>query len=267
MGNIGDGEASASETVQLYQFHGRVLPMYHKIGMRRPLENLVVTAQGMPPISLRATIQDSVVLVDCESAPPITKEIFNEAYDHARKLAHNVVDLVCFHYGLGLTVIIDSWTDPNGVKKDISIIDLALRGISTGINPEVNLEKPLQLLFSNPGISMVLHDLTQALVMRENTIINCARAIDGLKHLLSPDEKNEAKAWDHLRDTLNVTKPYILPIMDASKGPRHGKRGAITADLQSLAIRRSWQIMNRYLEYRLRESGPLGEPDFPPLAA
>lgn len=128
----------------------------------------------------------------------------------------------------------------------------------------MNLEAPFTLLMAEPAVWEALHDLTQSLSRRHNTVINCARAVDGLKHLVSPGAK-PGKAWENLRNVLNMDQAYSEAISKASSGPRHGNRGPISGEVQTLVIQRSWTIMDRYFQYRLRNSGPLREPDFPLL--
>jgi hypothetical protein len=259
--------ADAAETPEAettFQFHGRLLPMGYKMNMGRPVENLIVTPTGKIPISFRVEITASIILVECAISSELTEDIFQEAYSIAHRVTFNVVDLMCFQYGLQLTVNLESWTDPAGRNIEIRAQDVSLLNIVSSVDNN-NLDVPLKLLFDEPHIAVVLHDLTQALHYRENTTINCARAIDGMKHLLSPDEKDDAAAWAFMRDVLNLDLAYVVFITTASRDGRHRKPVQIPSKTISLVLNRSWNIMNRYFEYRLRNAGPLRDPEFPLL--
>lgn len=258
------GTDETPQARERYQFQGRVLPMGTKIGMGKPI-SVNLTYLNKSPISLSIALVDSRVTVDCESVVPMTQEIFSDAYFGAMNLAHLVIDLACFHRGLALTVVLESWTDPLGVRKEIGSAEPAVAGISTSFDTETKLVAPLELLLAEPEVWEALHDLTQSLVGRSNTVINCARAVEGIRHLLAPETGSTSAAWAVMRDMLNLDRTYIQAIMDASLNPRHGKRGLITPETQVLVMKRSWAIMKRYLEFRLRKSGPLRDPEFPLL--
>jgi hypothetical protein len=256
--------ADVEEATQTIQFHGRVLPMGHKINLNQPIENLVVTPNKQLPIDFRVTIEESIVLVACKHRGIFTEEIFNDAFIISNKVAHNVVDLMCFQYGLVLTVVLEEWTDADGNRMPVKTQNIELLGIVTSISNN-SMEAPLRLLFDEPDVALVLHDLTRAMRNRDDVAINCARSIDGIKHLLSPNSKDEKKAWSNLAQTLNLDSSYTKFVTTLSSDPRHRKPSVISRDDISEILRRSWNVMNRYLEYRLQNTGPLAAPEFPLL--
>jgi hypothetical protein len=215
-------------------------------------------------IDFVVTIKASSVTVDCESSAPMTARLFEEAYFGSKRLVDSVLSLLCFKNGWGLTFAIETWTDPLGVNKPIPVGEPAVAGICTSLDDAGLLGAPLALVGAQSELAEALHDLTQALVQRENTVINCARAVDGVKHLLAPGLKDKAQ-WAVLQDALNLDQAYLQVISDASSGPRHGNRGTIAGKLQTLVLQRSWEVMNRYLAFQLRNAGPLRPPEFPLL--
>ena len=68
-----------------------------------------------------------------------------------------------------------------------------------------------------------------------------------------------------MRRRLNLSKSYLDFIVDTSKGPRHGDRSYIDQPTLNEVIKRSWIIMNRFLECRLREGEALPSLEFPEL--
>ena len=53
-----------------------------------------------------------------------------------------------------------------------------------------------------------------------------------------------------MRENLNIQKAYLRFISDASAKARHANRNYIPPRIVSEVLKRSWTIMDRYLEYR-----------------
>ena len=72
-----------------------------------------------------------------------------------------------------------------------------------------------------------------------------------------------------MRRHLNVTESYIKLITDTSMPPRHGQRFVYLDDTAILGeiAKRTWNIVNRFLEYRKGGSKELHIIDFPLLDA
>jgi hypothetical protein len=65
-----------------------------------------------------------------------------------------------------------------------------------------------------------------------------------------------------LQRALQATQESIQPITDASRGPRHGDLAYIPGEITSDITRRSWILMNRFLEYKRRGDKPLPAEEF-----
>jgi hypothetical protein len=68
-----------------------------------------------------------------------------------------------------------------------------------------------------------------------------------------------------MRDSLNIDQPYLEFITEHSKGPRHGDVKGSTFSATRETIKRSWIVMNRFLEFRKRGNRPLSLSEFPLL--
>jgi hypothetical protein len=99
---------------------------------------------------------------------------------------------------------------------------------------------------------MILHDLIAGISMPYHARIVCARAVEGIRELMSKPNSNTKQAWQHFRDTLRLDRTYVDPITDISKDSRHGKFVHIHGDEENEIIPRSWRIMDRFFEFRKR---------------
>jgi len=95
--------------------------------------------------------------------------------------------------------------------------------------------------------------------------VNCERALEGLGHLLSGGETKRPRRWKVLRESLNVSKPYIDFISDRSVAGRHGQTGPVNISEAGEAQMRAWKLVARFLEFRKRGNVNLEEPEFPLL--
>jgi len=68
-----------------------------------------------------------------------------------------------------------------------------------------------------------------------------------------------------MRDNLNVSQQFLEFITDHSIGPRHGDVLDIPFSIINELIRRSWIVMNRFLEFKKRGDQKLPSSDFPLL--
>ena len=114
---------------------------------------------------------------------------------------------------------------------------------------------------------MILHWLTSTLAQPYLWQINCHLAVEGIGRLVSPNEDDTKRRWLNLRAALNLSEDYVHLISEASKGPRHANLVDIFSTTIEVAEarKRSWTIMNRFLEYRRRKVVSLPEDEFPRL--
>src|ERR1700741_442292 len=107
----------------------------------------------------------------------------------------------------------------------------------------------VNFVLSDPTLFMALNDLVSAITIPHVAPVACIRAIEGIRHLIALPDTKEPQAWQQMRDALRVDRNFLQFISDASKGPRHARPGHIPGDIVKEVCRRSWIVMNRYLEY------------------
>lgn len=234
------------------RFQGRVIPMTHGISIE------TVPVRGWKDSELELTmdftfdLKESNIVLAAELNKFSEKEHYFSVLMRASDTAKAIVDVFAFSTGLGLTVILDTFTDPAGNVKDVIIGDRRLGALATATRGGSSLADVLRIVVTSPPLYLALRDLIEAATQFHRAPASAARAIEALRHSVAPDETDRKKQWKMFEELLRVEQSYMEIIKKSSIGPRHGDPvhipGAITADLSM----RAWTIMNRYLEFRKR---------------
>jgi hypothetical protein len=99
------------------------------------------------------------------------------------------------------------------------------------------------------NLNFALRDLVSAQISPRLAPINCARAVEALRHLVAPNLKRN-KAWATFRDNLNLDRTYTELLTGISVSHRHGEYIPVSNRDNAEIELRSWTIMNRYLHWR-----------------
>jgi hypothetical protein len=249
------------ETIHLL---GRVLP-----------EPFSVTVSFQPTVKWEAEdigmtfefvchIKNSTIDVECR-LPKYRDEYFPMIYMRALDLCRAQVDLIAFKNGIGLTVLLDSFSNPAQVITPIVPKDDRLAAICSAFTLDQGFDEVCANVLQSIPVFMALRDLISSITVPHDSLVNCARAMDRLKHLVASPQANDKQAWAQLREALRLDEQYLKFITESSKNPRHGRPGHTPGSITTEVTRRAWTIMNRYLEYVKRGSNVLPEIEFPVL--
>jgi hypothetical protein len=256
-----------------FLFAGRVFPLFNEFCMEgcvnahfeaelEPTAKLVMDASVM--------INKGVIQVTCESNLFGTEDYDGQVDWRANHLVRSVVSSYAFATATHLEPVLESVIKPDGIKYNIQARREALRPLVTALhvgsrggNDIVDIKPLLTLALQNPTIFVALKDLVDGINAGE-TVVNCGRAIEGLRTCLAP--ANDRKAgWRIMRDNLNITQSFLEFITDQSKGPRHGDVYGVQFSAINETVRRAWIIMNRFLEFKKRGEKQLPLSEFPLL--
>jgi len=245
-------------------FLGKVLPDVFLVTSSLPTVTFNSPDTGVK-VQLDIKILDSAITIDCEIdnyKPSDLVYIYIRAFD----LVRAAVNIFAFAKGTGFTVIIDKCIDDKGAVTSYVPIDNSLTSLCTAIdiNSPTGYDEAFKLIGLDPNLFMALDDLIVSITLPHHSAVNCARAIEGIRQMIEPDNSGKPK-WDKMHSALKTTKKYVDLITDSSKFPRHGNRIRIEGDVTQEIVKRSWIIMNRFLEYRKRGNTPLPELEFPIL--
>jgi hypothetical protein len=214
------------------------------------------------------TIDKGIIGIECESNLSGTDDYDGNIYSRALDLAGAVVSTYAFGKGMGLSVALETVTKPDGITYNIQERQRHLEPLATvlrsGNNGGIDITAILPIILTDPTIFVALTDLIGSITQIKEAPVKCGRAVDAIRCAMAP--QNDRKAgWPAMRDNLNISQPFLEFITDASKGPRHGDVKRSTFDLAQETIRRSWIVMNRFLEFKKRGGQPLSASEFPML--
>ena len=153
-----------------------------------------------------------------------------------------------------------------GAVKEIVIENQSLGSLCKSFsldNPDFH--DTLSTFLHDPHLSWALRDLIEANTLPNHASINCARAVEALRVLMTGADTPRSKAWGEFQEALRLSREFREYITDVSTAPRHGNRAPIGSDVTNEITRRAWLIMDRYIVYKKRGSQPLPESEFPLL--
>jgi hypothetical protein len=251
-----------------FTFSGYIIPKNAQITVNNPPRIEWKAPESNLSMVFSYSINDGIIRVDCEAdrddAPHQTSQMHMRALDIAR----TTVNLVAFTSGHGISVILDTLIDPQGKETRLIMRDAIVGGLCTAYD----ISKPsfgniLNIIFQDPPWFLALNDLIESVSLPHVTPRNCGRAIESLRNLVSgllgADERK--RAWGIMNDQLNLSEKYTRLIMDNSTGPRHGQTDYVPYETSNEIKRRSWTIMNRFIEWKFRGNQKLPLTEFPVL--
>jgi hypothetical protein len=218
------------------------------------------------------TITKAIIEVKCESNLFGTVNYDSHVHFRAMDAAKAVVATYAYARGLGLSAIIESVIKPDGVKykfeekrPELGDLVTAFGSISNEGHGRIDLAGMLSIIFSDPLIGVVFTDLVSSLTAPQHAPINCARAVEAIRTLMTPANADRKQGWPVMRENLNLDQAYLSFVTDQSRGPRHGDMKSVDfADVRETE-KRAWIVMNRFLEFKKRGERKLPLVDFPLL--
>jgi hypothetical protein len=253
-----------------FRFIGIISPRAVNLTMFMPLDIQMSTDKRGTLAGLKAIfwlgIKNSEVEVECESNMD-SPDVFHRISISAFELARSAVDLVAFSRGQSITVTMEKAITPDGKTHSLLHGDQSLSETCTAFNTtDGSLIAAVMLTMRNPSMMLALNDVVSTLEVPHRTRINCARAVEAIGRMISPEEPNSKRRWKRLQDALNISQAYLQPLSEESAGPRHGNYFEDGSVEENVLRKKAWVVMNRFLEYLKRDSAVLTEPDFPVLS-
>ena len=248
-------------------FKGKIYPAWLKLDINQPITmgwiNQTTNFRGEVVITLsqgEITCQCETNQFDPNDIAPVWKEAF--------ELSAAVVNLATFATGTATVLVFDTITYPSGQTDPLKMADAALGQLCTTISVTgPSMMEALHLAVREPQIHYALHDLNEAMFFPNRQNINCARVVETIRNLIHPTGKNDSRgaAWEKMQGVLNLSPDYVKLISKGSEAHRHGNYEPFHGATVSEIMQRTWKIMDRFLQYRKRNSQPLTAPDFPLL--
>jgi hypothetical protein len=245
-------------------FKGQVLPTEAKCTVPNVHTFQWLWQERNMSLEFKVEIRDGKIDVKI-SAPEYRDADLPEWHRRAFDVCRSIISLHAFKMGLGLTVTLDAFITPTGREGVWLVGDNRLPAVCTAITTDEEFDQVWHLVLADPTLIRHLSDLIESITIPHAAVINCARVVDGIKALVSPDENNEKRAWKRLQDAFNIEESYLQLLSETSRKPRHGRHVRIGGILVNEVVLRAWNVMNRYLEYRKRGNMRLPLSEFPLL--
>jgi hypothetical protein len=219
-------------------------------------------------VGFDVSIQNGLVTVECECPADIDSEILTGTYLRATDFTKAVIDLISFSTGIGFSVTLDKYISPLGLFSDMMPEDKDVPALCTayGLDAvgEADYHKVFNIIMAEPPIFMALNDLVVAISQPHASPVNCYRAVEGIRHLIAPG-LDAKKQWPLMNEALRLQQSYVDVVRINATENRHGNRIPVPGVVLREIVRKSWTIMNRFLEYKKRGGVPLPQPEFPTL--
>ncbi len=253
----------------IVKFLGKIHPEVVQISIiDPPTVNWSAKDLGLE-MAFKFRIEGSDVFVECD-VNRLDAADFVPIWMRAFDLVRGVVDLACFSTGIGATVTLNTMINPQGVRSIVLPQDTGLAALCTafrlGKPPNADFTAILNIVLKEPPLFMAINDLITAITLPHHSAVVCARAIERLRHIIAPGLVPK-DSWESLRNNLHIDKDYLTFITSYSTGPRHGDPQHIPGTTTTEIIKRSWTVMNRFLEFRKIGNVPLPISEFPLLTS
>jgi hypothetical protein len=184
----------------------------------------------------------------------------------ALEMARAQLSALMIATGRGYSLILDTFIDPTGVSYPLFTFDGELATIFAQHCPNCQVQDILKLTMGIDDFQHALTDLAAMLVDPFIIQINGARVLEAIRKAITPVAENETSAqrtvsWAALRDSLRVTRAFLVYVTNASLEARHGERNRNNNYNEMEVRKRCWIVMCRFLEFLARGRQPLTDFD------
>ena len=183
-------------------------------------------------------------------------------YIAASDISQAAVNCLAFTYGTGFRVTLDQLSI-DGVS---SLLRLDAPPEVATITSDLDAGAMWDQVLVSPPLFMALHDLIEAIHAPHCSVVNCARAVEGLRDWLTDPAFKRAQKWRAFNAALRLDPSYSTLITNSSLTARHGDRSYIEGVVVTEVTKRAWTIMRRCLDLdrkKVKELPPT--PEFPVL--
>jgi hypothetical protein len=250
----------------IYELRGYLLPQHRKISF--PVEGNFHWQDDTSLISdISVNVTESVIKLKCETNHAASEAEENQIRFRALASVRAMTGSASFIAGLGITPVLTTMLRPDGTEMPVDFKYTSLEQLVTAFDLSAQGFVGLCLMIGNDlNLLFVFNDLVDSIAHPLQAIVNCGRALEGIRLLMSPNVTSKPEQWRIMQEKLNIARSYRELVTEQSQGPRHADRTGVTDVTFQTSLERTWTIMNRYLEFRKRGEIPLTAPEFDLLA-
>ncbi len=204
------------------------------------------------------------IVVNFEINRQVGQSVFENAWQQANAIVKGALDLAAFLSGTSISYSLEFREDADGLHAFIMHDERLPAQLSTAFLQR-DIGELLAIISTHPQLRLMMADLNEAIDFPPARLINCARAIETIRHHLEPNIARGEVAWQKMREHLRISRSYLTSITSASKDARHGKRDVREDEeiLTDKIMQRTWTIVGRYFEYKIGNNRPLDAKIFP----
>ena len=250
-------------------FKGRVFPQVLNLTINPPI---TMGWKNHPLIEfdceVEVTINQGALDVKCTMNKFDFDRNMGQLYKEAYELSGIMACLYTFASGNGTTIVFDTFTLPDGKTSEIRPANEFLAKRCTVIDGNgKNIHRVVELAMAEPLIHFALRDLNDCFVPNRTTV-NCARVLETIRTMVHPTpvDGDRRPAWQAMQAALNIKQSYTQIITSNSLSHRHGAFEPVDGPTNEQIIQRTWEVMNRFLQFRIGGNQALSSPDFPELS-
>lgn len=252
----------------IVRLFGKIHPEFRKFTLPQPINVNWGSADLGFPLVMHASVKESAFEISSD-LPRFEDSMTSTLCARGANLMRAYMDAAAFSTGLGFVMTWTYMQKPDGKMYDISSGNEYLAPLCTAYtfpprnaieNQEFN--EIVRLMLGEPQLLGAMMDLADTLYFHHQTPTNCGRVLDALRKALAPNKAPSA-GWTVLQKALRLSRSYTEWISEQSTDPRHGERVTPIPEqtVKEISIR-TWNIVNRFLEYRKRGNHPLPESEF-----
>ena len=258
-----------------YTFAGKVLPerTYVTLGPIPRLKIRTDLGHKVNEISADVVINTAQIMVVARSVEPFNN--LETLRNSIESTVRGIVDAYGYIEGRGYDVEITSVIDSTGNQYRVFPIEMDTLQATKGERP-VKFSELFALLVHQHGsigdpsgyrmmqLRSALGDLREAIRKLDRSALFCYRAIECLRQCYveedEPDNDDTRRAsWNRMSKELRIGQSWISDIQEASKVVRHGGHSITTGGQRSELMRRTWQVVDRFIMSASLGFQPLSE--------
>src|SRR2546421_598076 len=126
------------------------------------------------------------------------------ALDRAIDDVQLLLDAHAVSTGSALTCIFESCVLPDGTRQPMVSVNPFLNGLVAMSSDQI-----VELSQGNSSVRHALNDLASGLRRGHNANFDCARAVEAIKHIITPGAAGEGEKWRAMRDALRIDRSYL----------------------------------------------------------
>jgi hypothetical protein len=242
-----------------------IVKRFHLVGVVRPeragisISKMGIRADiGGVPFTFTFQIACNQLLAIVDTDESNTWTIRNELKHFVDTALSLVGFLKGYSYDVDITALFDGEMKAWRVYgNDIPV--LAKRGAAIDLNVAANKLLPLCRGQNGPFLRRCFTDLSLAMRSAHDTGFYCFRAIESLKQSfpssLPAGNERDAEQWKAMAAAINASKEEMDLVRDFALPARHGVGKPVTDEERKQMFLKTWDIVERYVNYRLAEAG------------